>query len=123
MKVRAEKGEKFEDLAKQYSDEKETQTFGGLIGKIEVSKIPPGIKEVVDNLADGSISDPIPYNADPTKDAYHIIYKKKSFPEHKADLKNDFHEVEQFSTTFKQNKLYSDWIESLRKSMYWEVKE
>jgi len=53
----------------------------------------------------------------------HIIYKKKTIPEHQANLENDFKEIEMLAISYKQNKMYQDWVEQLRKTMYWEVKK
>ena len=47
LKERVEKNESFEDLAKQYSDEKETQGFGGSMGVIELNRLPADLKSIV----------------------------------------------------------------------------
>ncbi len=119
----AAKGKDFEKLAKKYSEEKETQGFGGFIGKIEKSRVPGNIKSIVENLEDGEISEPHPYNADPVKPAYHIIYKKKAIPEHKANLEDDYKEIEMLALTHKQNRVFQDWIKELRETVYWERKD
>ena len=40
IKMRVEKGESFDELAKIFSDEKETQGFGGSMGSVELSRLP-----------------------------------------------------------------------------------
>lgn len=122
IKQRAETGTPFENLAKDLSDETETRGFGGLIGKFPLSNIPPALKETVDAMKEGEISDPLPYASVP-KVSYHVIYKKQIIPEHKATIKDDYKQLEQLATQYKQAKLYQDWMEQLRKTMYWEVKE
>jgi peptidyl-prolyl cis-trans isomerase SurA len=123
LKRRVEAGEKFEDLAKHYSDDKDTKGFGGFIGKALITELPAGVKDILDKLTDGGISDPLPYNADQTKQSFHILYKKKTYPEHKPTLADDYPQIERLAVNFKQNKLYTDWIATLRKEMYWEIKE
>jgi peptidyl-prolyl cis-trans isomerase SurA len=123
LKERVEKGEKFEDLAKQFSEEKETQGFGGSMGAVELTRLPGELKLVIEKLADGGITDPLPYMADPTKPAFHILQRKVIIPEHKPTLEKDSKRIEQIATTFKQNKEFDDWVQVLRKTLYWEIKE
>ncbi|MFM8456961.1 MAG: peptidylprolyl isomerase, partial [Ignavibacteria bacterium] len=82
LKERIEKGESFEELAKQYSDEKETQGFGGSMGVIELNRLPADLKSIVEGLSEGGVSKPLPYMSDPTKPSLHIILKKKNIAEH-----------------------------------------
>ena len=123
LKHRAEKGESFESLAKQYSEEDETKGFGGFIGKIEITKLPENLKDVIEKLPVRGISDPIQYNSDPTKEAYHIIYKKSLIPAHTPALATDYKEIEQRATYYKQMKFYQDWLQTLRNEIYWEIKD
>ncbi len=123
LKIRIDNGEKFEDLAKKYSEEKETQGFGGSMGAIELSRIPAELKSVIEKLSDGGISEPLPYMSDPTKPAYHLIQRKKFIPEHRPTLEQDSKKIEQIATVYKQNKEFDEWVQVLRKTMYWEVKK
>ncbi|HYF02783.1 MAG TPA: peptidylprolyl isomerase [Patescibacteria group bacterium] len=123
FKRRVENGESFEALAKQYSDDQQTRAFGGSLGKIEITRLPPDLKSKIEALPDGGMTDIMPYNGDPTKTAFHIMYKKGVIPEHKTTLESDFKRIEQVATVYKQNKMYEEWMASLRKSMYWEVKK
>lgn len=123
LKSSVEKGESFEELARRYSDEKETQGFGGAFGTMELERLPVELRSIIEKLPDGGVSDPLPYAADPTKPAFHIIYRKKLIEKHKPDIKSDFKKVEQIATLYKQNRLFEEWIASLRKTMYWEIKK
>jgi len=122
LKQRVETGTAFETLAHEYSEETETKGFGGLIGKFPLTNIPPALKETIDGMKEGGISDPLPYGSTP-KQSFHILWKKKIYPEHKANLKEDYKQLEQFAVQYKQTKLFADWVDSLRKTMYWEIKE
>jgi peptidyl-prolyl cis-trans isomerase SurA len=55
-KIRA--GEKFEELAKTYSDAP-TKTDGGDLGSFEVEKLSPVIREAVAKLLEGGVTDPL----------------------------------------------------------------
>ena len=122
IKKKAANGESFDSLAKKYSEEKETQGFGGVLGKVDISILPYGMKEVVEKMKEGDISEPLQYDANPSKPAYHIIQRRKEIPSHKASLEQDYKRVEQLSNMYKQNRLYQEWIETLRKTIYWEKK-
>ncbi|ROL61923.1 parvulin peptidyl-prolyl isomerase, partial [Bacteroidetes/Chlorobi group bacterium ChocPot_Mid] len=115
-------GKDFESLAKIYSEETTSKGFGGYLGKMGLEEVPPNIREIVSKLKEGEISEPIPYNVDPSKPAYHIIYKKKEISEHKADLKEDYKLIEQRALAYKKMKMYEDWTAGLRKELYWEIK-
>lgn len=121
LRNRVLKGENFEELAKIYSDDKETKSLGGLLGKFPLNDLPQAYKEFIDKISDGSVTDPLPFSSKP-KQSYHIIYRKRTIPEHPPKLPEDYKEIEQMAIVYKQNKLYAEWIESLRKTMYWEIK-
>ena len=123
IKMRVEKGESFDELAKMFSDEKETQGFGGSMGSVELSRLPAELKGMLDILPDGGVSDPLPYMSDPTKPAMHIMLRKKLIDAHKPSLENDFKKIEQMSISHKQNILMEEWIASLKKIIAWEIKE
>jgi peptidyl-prolyl cis-trans isomerase SurA len=122
LKAKALKDGHFEDLANQYSEDKLNEALGGMNGVVPVEYLPVNMKEALGNMKDGEISDPLPYTTVP-KESFHIIYKKRMIPEHRPNLKDDYKDIEQLASVNKQNKLYNDWIEKLRKTMYWEIKE
>lgn len=113
------KGESFEELAKKYSDEIETRSAGGFLGRFPFKDLPDNIRSVVDTLADGQVSTPILYKTHPVE-SYHIIWKKRTIPPHTPTPQTDYRELEQICTAYKQNKLYLEWIDELRKTVYWE---
>ncbi len=123
LKERVEKSESFEDLAKQYSDEKETQGFGGSMGVIELNRLPADLKTIVETLPEGGVSQPLPYMADPTKPSLHIILKKKNIAEHSPSLSSDFKKIEQMALQQKQAKLMDSFLKELRDAIPVQVTE
>lgn len=121
LRKKAIEGEDFEELARRFSDERETQAFGGLLGKFPIDQIPANLKGVIDNIEVGGISEPLLYSSEPRR-SFHIIFKKRFIPEHDANLEEDLKQIEQMAIAYKQTSLYNDWIEKLRKEMYWEIK-
>jgi peptidyl-prolyl cis-trans isomerase SurA len=122
IKAKVDKGESFTTLAKTESDENESKGFGGSIGTFDAGNMPVNIKDFVTKMAVGEVSQPLPYTLDPTKPAYRLLYKKAVIAEHKPSMENDYKLIEQKASMYKQMKQYQDWIETLRKSMYWEIK-
>lgn len=116
-------GESFSDLARKNSDDKETKGFGGLLGKLALNEIPSNLQETVSSMKVGDISAPTFYGIDPTKPAYHIIYKKEFIPEHKATLEDDFKTIENMCLNFKRQKLVKDLLVELKSKIYWEIKK
>lgn len=116
------KGINFEELAKKYSEEVETRGAGGFLGRFPIKDLPENLRSVVDTLPTGEVSPPVLYKTHPNE-SYHIIYKKRIIPPHKPTPQTDYKELEQFFTAYKQNRLYLEWINELRKSIYWEILE
>ncbi len=123
IKKRAMSSESFEQLAKELSDDKESKGFGGFIGKVSLSDIQGEVKTLIDSLGEGGISDPVLYKSDPADLSYHIVYIKRNIKEHKANPKDDYKEIELMAIEYKKRKLYSNWLEKLRKELYWEIKD
>lgn len=122
MKKAVEAGDSFESIAREYSDERETQGFGGAMGQIELSRLPEDMRNAINALKDGGVSDPMPYAADPTKPGYHILYRKRFIPAHKPSVDDDYKQLEQMASFEKKQRLEQEWILKLRRELYWEVK-
>ncbi|MFP4528246.1 MAG: peptidylprolyl isomerase [Candidatus Kapaibacterium sp.] len=123
IKKRVEGGEDFKELAKGLSEDQETRGFGGKIGKISEDQLTPQMREALNKIEVGEVTDPIQYAGDPTKPAMHIIYKADFNPAHEPDLEQDYDIIEQKAMMVKRLKLYDKWVQELRDEMYWEIKE
>ena len=113
----------FEDLAKQHSDDLSTKGFGGHIGNIMLSERTMGYTELLSSLKDGEISEPMSFTMDPTKQGMRIVWRKKTIPEHKANLTADYEQLKQFAIQYKTKKMHEKWLADLKKQIYWEVFE
>lgn len=112
----------FEDLARENSDDKDTKGFGGSLGSAPLSEMPPSIAAVVEKMKDGDISEPILIGSDPTSQYYAIIHRKRTVPEHRLTITDDYKDLEQRAMMWKRMSLYRDWLAELRREIYWEVK-
>lgn len=121
LKNQVENGSDFEELAKLHSDDKDSRGFGGFLGKLPYEDLPDKLKTLVSTLPDGGVSEPMLYVSDPANESYHIIFKKKFHTVHKANLQDDYAEIETFAVEYKKRQLYADFLKKLRKEMHWEI--
>ncbi|MCX7936540.1 MAG: peptidylprolyl isomerase [Bacteroidota bacterium] len=111
----------FEQAARQYSDEQDTRGFGGALGKLAAQTLEPSLAALLDTLPDGGITAPLPYTTNPTRQGFHILWKKRTLPPHKPTLETDYKELENFALTMKQQQVYERLVATLRRQLHWEV--
>lgn len=119
----ARSGQKsFADLARKYSDDKETARFGGSLGIVEVGRIDKTILDMVFKLKEGEISMPKRVEFGRDNYGYQIVKVIKKIPEHKATLENDFAEIKKLADLHKKQKLFEAWIKEIKANTYWEIR-
>jgi len=119
LRTRALAGENFGELAKKYSEEKETAIIGGNLGTTALEQVDKSLYPTVVNLKQGEISGPVQL-AVPGFDGFHIVLMKKRTPAHQASLDQDYHRIETIAQNFKRNKDYAAWIDDLKSRIYWQ---
>ena len=119
LRTRILAGESFADLARKFSEDKETASIGGNLGTFELEQLPKELYPVVSPLKSGEISEPVRIPVG-TQYGYSIVWVKERTPEHKANLDQDYKRIEIVAGNYKRQKDYAAWLESLRKSIYWE---
>lgn len=122
LKSRAIAGEKFEDLARKYSEDDETAGVGGAIGRVTAEQLPADLKASVPNMKDGDITEPMAFMTSPTESGFRILRVVKHVAPHKLDPATDRPQLEQLAEVYKQQNEYRKWIAELRKEIYWEIK-
>jgi peptidyl-prolyl cis-trans isomerase SurA len=120
LKTRIEDGEDFEELAKKYSEDKETAKFGGDLGTLEMQDLSDEVRTHVQDMKEGAISDPFKITIDRDY-AYAIVQLVERIAPHEATLERDYQRIALFARAFKQNKLYADWINEIKQNVYWKV--
>jgi peptidyl-prolyl cis-trans isomerase SurA len=126
-----EKGEfTFEEAAKAFSDDKETQFSGGLIynqntatSKFEMGEVDKQLFVVIDNMEVGDISKPAFMQSKDGKSAYRLVKLKTITDPHKANLKEDYQLIQKMATTEIRTKKIKDWIKDKTSSTYIKVGE
>jgi len=121
IRQRALAGESFEELARGYSEDDETKPLGGDLGTVTLDQLEEEFARVVEELAEGQISEP---HRIPLKNTYgyQIVWVRKKIPAHAMTLEDDYRRVEQFALYYKRNRVNSEWTEELKKTIYWEVR-
>ena len=112
---------KFSDLAKKYSEDKETGPMGGYVGEFPFEQLEKSMQDIVKNLKDGEISGPEPISS-ATVSGYQIVLLKKRTPEHAMNLNDDWKRLEQLATSYKRNSEYQKWIKQLRSEIYLDIR-
>lgn len=112
----------FSEYAKKYSEDKDSAPFGGELGTFYIGQIDKQLLDAVSKLKEGEISFPrrIEYSAD--NYGYHIVYLQKRTLQHLANLDIDYPEIKKLAEDYKKQKKYSEWIESLKEKIYWDVR-
>jgi peptidyl-prolyl cis-trans isomerase SurA len=121
LKDSALHGANFSDLAKRYSEDKESASLGGLLGILPIAQFDKSVGDAVKNLKAGDISDPVEVVTAKNR-GYQIIYVKNRTPDHEMSLATDWNRLEQLATSYKRNAEYQTSIKKLRSEIYWETR-
>jgi peptidyl-prolyl cis-trans isomerase SurA len=121
LKDSISKGANFSDLAKRYSDDKESAALGGFIGRLPTTQLDKALVNAIKDLKEGEISEPVEFVAEKSR-GYQIILLNKQIPEHQMNLSDDWNRLEQIALSYKRNTEYQHWIEQLRSEIYWDVR-
>ncbi len=112
----------FEYYAKKYSEDKDTQPFGGELGTFYISQLDKTITDTISKMKEGEISYPKRIDLGGGNYGYHIVYLEKRIPQHQANLKEDFNELQKLADQNKKQEKYQEWIKELKKKIYWDVR-
>ncbi len=113
----------FSELAKKYSDDKETVNLGGQLGSFYLNQLDKNLLDVVGKLKENEISYPKRVNYAGDSYGYHIVWLEKKIPQHKPNIDVDYSELKKLSDEYKKQKLYAAWLEELKTKIFWEIKE
>ncbi|MBC7449592.1 MAG: peptidylprolyl isomerase [Hymenobacteraceae bacterium] len=118
----------FAKAAKDFSDDRETKTSGGLLmdartssSFIALDKIDPAVFFTIDTMAIGHITPPLPYRTDDGKDALRILYLKAKRPPHQANLKDDYQKLAAAAMSQRKALALDAWFELNKGSVFIEV--
>lgn len=108
----------FEDAAKQFSKDKSTAEKGGDLGWFDVEQFEAEeFKSAVAGLQVGEISEPVK-----TKFGYHLIRLDARRPARKLSIKDDWEQIETWALDLKRRKQFEQWVDTIKKDVYIEIK-
>ncbi len=111
----------FEELAQEYSQDADTAPFGGTLGMVPKEELDSDIREVVNALEEGDISEPSRINLEDDY-GYSIIKLKERSPESEVDFDRDYQFLERFALQEKMEREFEKLIQELREDIYWTKK-
>lgn len=120
LRLRVLAGDNFAELAKKFSEDKETSLLGGSLGTLELEQLDKSWYATVSPLATGEVSAPARLTVGNSY-GYHIVLMRKRTPAHTMTLDQDYHKLEQIALNYKRTKDYQAWLEDLRKGIYWKI--
>lgn len=118
---------KFEQAAKEYSDDQATKGGGGFFTdedggtKISMRDIDPVVYLNIDTMKVGNISKPLVYRTDDGKDAVRILYFKRKLPPHQANLKDDWSRIQSAALAEKKDLALEKWFSKARQDVFINV--
>jgi peptidyl-prolyl cis-trans isomerase SurA len=112
----------FSEFAKKYSEDNDTAPFGGELGIFFINQLDKQILDAVAKLKEGEIGFPRRIEYSENNYGYHVVYLEKRIPQHLANLDKDYPEIKKLAEDYKKQKKYSEWIESLKEKIYWEIR-
>lgn len=119
IRLRAISGENFPTLAKQYSEDSDTKDIGGDLGALTLEQMEQDLQETLKTLKQGDISEPRKLTVG-SGYGFHIVYIRSLIPEHTVNVKDDYRKLENLALQIKSQKKNQEWVEELRKTIYWE---
>jgi peptidyl-prolyl cis-trans isomerase SurA len=122
LRLRVLAGDNFAELAKKFSEDKETNMIGGTLGSLELEQLDKNWYSTVAPLKAGEVSAPAQLPVGSSY-GYHIVLLRKRTSAHDMTLEGDYHKLEQIALNYKRTKDYQNWLDDLRRQIYWKIYE
>ncbi len=111
----------FKQAAVLNSQEPKSAADSGYVGKLSINNLDSLEIMAIKDLNQGEISDPVKVG-DSRYYGYYLYRLIERFPEHKATIESDYVLLQQYAQRYKEQKLLSEWIDELKKTIYVEIK-
>ncbi|TXI69536.1 MAG: peptidylprolyl isomerase [Cyclobacteriaceae bacterium] len=115
---------KFEQIAKEISDDANTKGLGGFFTdadgstRISMRDIDPVVYLNIDTMKVGNISKPLRYRTDDGKEAVRILYFKTKLAPHVANLKDDWSRIQSAALAEKKDLTLDKWFTKARQDVF-----
>jgi peptidyl-prolyl cis-trans isomerase SurA len=120
---------KFERAAIRFSDNPNRINGGLLINpssgntRFEANQLDREVFFVIDKMKVGDISKPVPMTNEDGKEAYRILYLKMRTEPHRANLSEDYNQIQEWALTKKRAEAMDEWITKKIKNSYVHVND
>nr|BCX01261.1 MAG: peptidylprolyl isomerase [Bacteroidota bacterium] len=119
----------FHEMARKYSEDPETAPLGGQIlnpqtgqRSLPLEALDPLFRETVDTLQVGQISHPGPFQMLDGKLAYHIVWLQRRVEAHRANLEQDYPQLEQVFLAQKRQQVLEELVRQAARGIYVEIR-
>lgn len=119
----------WDEAVLQFSDS-ENKNGGGLLINpktgttgFEVADLNPQVSFVIDKLKVGEVSSPVLVETEDGKQAYRLLYLKKRTLPHRANLREDYNQIQGWALMEKQSKVFKEWVDKKVKKTYVRIND
>ena len=119
----------FDEAVRQFSDEPDKVNGGYLVNEIDGSTLfaaedlDQQVSVVINRLQVGEVSDPVPMKTSDGKDAYRLLIIKKKTTPHKANLKDDYALIQQWTMQKQRQEAINKWIDAKSSKAYVKISD
>ena len=121
LKQRVEKGERFVELARKYSENPDTKGMGGYLGTFPLESLSSEMSDALATMTDGSVSDPQRVMVG-ANHAFQILYLAKRIPAHTLSIVDDIVKIEGAVRRIKEAEELKKWVEEIKGNVYWDIR-
>lgn len=107
----------FAEAAILHSEDQLTRNNGGMLSnpntgsaRLSVDQLQEQLFYVVDTMKVGNIAGPVEYTDDMGQTAFRLIHLKMKTSPHRANLKDDYQQIQEVALQAKQEKIMQDWM-------------
>ena len=117
----------FDEAVKTYSDEADKVNGGLLVNELDGSTmfaaedLDQQVSVVINRLQVGEVSDPVPMKTSDGKDAYRLLIIKKKTTPHRANLKDDYALIQQWTMQKQRQDAINKWIQAKSSKAYVKI--
>lgn len=119
----------WDDAVMKYS-EGENKNGGGLLINPQsgatgfiVSDLDPQVSFVIDKLQVGEVSIPVLMETEDGKEAYRLLYLKKRTLPHRANMREDYDQIQGWALNDKQGQKFKEWVDKKAKKTYVRIND
>jgi len=117
----------FKEAVLRFSDDPGRINGGWLINPMtftttwRADELEPNVFFVVDKLAVGEISQPVQFLTEDNNEAYRILYLKVRTEPHRANLKDDYSDIQRMALGNKESEVILQWVSDKLKTTYIKI--